>query len=496
MESALAGIFAVIAAIIGYLFWRNSQTLHAMEARYSKIIDLDTELKSRRAAFDAGADAERLQLEKKKQNATAQLASITSQIEKAEETLKRAEMDATAMRQQLESEYRAALSKHNELLGEVRLLEENLEDISFGLYKPHFSFETSEEYKSALEKVRDLQRSLIKEGKAAFCRIEWTVSGSKQEGARMQKQYLKLMLRAFNGECDASVANVSWNNVTKMEERIRRSFGAVNDLGKVMHMEVTAGYLDARLAELRLAHEYQEKRYQEREEQRKLREQMREEEKAQREFEKAREDAEKEEGRYQKALEKAREEAAAATGAQLNKLTDQIASFEAKLDQAQQAKARAIARAQLTRSGFVYVISNVGSFGENVFKIGMTRRMEPMDRIQELSDASVPFAFDLHVMLYSDNAPELEGALHDLFEDRRVNLVNHRKEFYREVELTEIEAFVRTRGLSAQFITMAEAKEYRETLAIRVEKESKTQNSKENIDHFAPALFAKGAASS
>jgi hypothetical protein len=121
----------------------------------------------------------------------------------------------------------------------------------------------------------------------------------------------------------------------------------------------------------------------------------------------------------------------------------------------------------LTKSGFVYVISNIGSFGERVFKIGMTRRMEPMDRIDELSDASVPFPFDLHAMLYSDNAPEFETALHKLVQDRQVNLVNPRKEFYQNVELAEIEAFMKARGLSVQFIKYAEAKQNRETLTLR-----------------------------
>jgi T5orf172 domain-containing protein len=116
---------------------------------------------------------------------------------------------------------------------------------------------------------------------------------------------------------------------------------------------------------------------------------------------------------------------------------------------------------RVTKSGFVYVISNIGSFGERVFKIGMTRRMEPMDRIDELSDAPVPFPFDLHAMLYSDNAPGLETALHKLVQDGQVNLVNPRKEFYQNVDLAEIEAFVKARGLSAQFIKYAEAKQYR-----------------------------------
>jgi hypothetical protein len=243
------------------------------------------------------------------------------------------------------------------LTREVNLLEENVEDISFGLYKPHFSFDASEDYRTALERVRNVQRALIKNNGAAVCGVEWSVGGSRQDGARMQIQYLKLMLRAFNGESDATVATVTWNNAAKMEERIRRSYAAVNDLGRVMQMSVTSAYLNEKLNELRLAHEYQEKRQEEREEQRKVREQIREEERAQRELDKAREDAEREETRYQKALEKARQEAAAATGAQLKKLTEQIATFDAKLEAAHSARERAIARAQLTKSGFVYVIS-------------------------------------------------------------------------------------------------------------------------------------------
>jgi hypothetical protein len=494
MQLFLTATLAAVAALLGYLFWRSFRQVRKLESRYAGIINLDAELKARRVAFDAALHAERSHLEETKRATEAQLLTVKSQIKGTEETLRRTEADAAQKRGRLESDYRDALAQYKKLQSEVNLLEENLEDISFGLYKPHFDFETPDDYKTALERVRDQQRALIKERKAATCHVEWSVSGSKQEGARMQKQYLKLMLRAFNGECDAAVANVSWNNVVKMEERIRRSFDAVNELGKVMQMSVTPAYLDARLSELRLAHEYQEKRYQVREEQRKAREQVREEEKAQRELDKAREDAEKEEARYQKAVEKAREEANAATGAQLNKLTEQIASFEAKLDEARKTKDRAIARAQLAKSGFVYVISNIGSFGEKVFKIGMTRRMEPMERIHELGDASVPFAFDLHVMLFSDNAPELEAALQGLFETRRVNMVNARKEFYRDVELSEIEVFVRERGLSAQFIALPEAREYRETLAICAKKE--TGRAEEKVERFPPTLFAAGGTSS
>jgi hypothetical protein len=374
------------------------------------------------------------------------------------------------IRAQLQQQYERAVSRYREVQREVGLLEENLEDISFGLYKPHFDFQTPDEYRRKLEETREYARLMVREGRAAVCKVKWTVGNSAKVGEKMTRQYTKLLLRAFNGECDAAVANVSWNNITKMEERLRKALLSINDLGSVMQMHISPEYFNLRCDELRLTHEYEQKRYEEREEQRQIRERLRDQEKAQREIEKAREEAEREEARNQRALERAREEAAKATGVQLQQLTEQIAGFESKLDEARRNKERAISRAQLTKSGFVYVISNVGSFGERVYKIGMTRRMEPMERIAELGDASVPFPFDLHVMLYSDNAPELEASLHQLFSNRRVNLVNARKEFYRDVELEEIEAFMRERGLSAQFIRQAEAREHRESISLRQER--------------------------
>ena len=135
------------------------------------------------------------------------------------------------------------------------------------------------------------------------------------------------------------------------------------------------------------------------------------------------------------------------------------------------------------------MISNIGAFGEGVFKIGMTRRMEPMERIMELSGAAVPFPFDLHVMLYSDDAPALECALHQLLEGHRVNLANTRKEFFQGVKLPEIKTFVQERGLSAQFTEQAEAREYRETLARREGQDVNGEN-KRMLPKFAGSPFA------
>lgn len=437
--------------------------LKRFRTRYAPIIDLDAELERVKTALE--------QMRRERQEATS---------------------SADRQRAQLKEEYEAARATYDSLKREISLLEENLEDISFGLYRPHFSFQSSEAYKATLEALRDKERQLIRDGRAATCSVVWTVGGSAKEGARMARQNMKLVLRAFNGECDAAVANVTWNNITKMEERIRKSYDAINELGTVLQVSITPEFLGLKIDELRLTHEYEEKKYQEREEQRKIRGQIRDEEKAHREIENARKEAEEEEARYNKALEKARAEAAAATGAHLERLTEQIHALEVKVDEAHTMKERAISRAQLTKSGFVYVISNTGSFGERVVKIGMTRRLEPLERVDELGDASVPFPFDVHAMFYSDNAPELESALHEFLDHKRVNLVNPRKEFYEEVNLDEVEKFAKDRGLSAQFTKIAEAKEYRETLALRRERQQQAQQvagSSQETQKFPQTLF-------
>jgi len=194
-------------------------------------------------------------------------------------------------------------------------------------------------------------------------------------------------------------------------------------------------------------------------------EELREEEKAKREFEQAQKEAEKEEANYQKALDKARKEMELATGEKHDKLQAQIERLEQELKAAQEKKERALSMAQQTKRGHVYIISNIGSFGENVYKIGMTRRLEPTDRIRELGDASVPYLFDIHAMIYSDEARTLEYELHKAFTNKKVNMLNYRKEFF-NVTLDEIEQQIKTIGIDAEFSRLPEAMEYRETLAI------------------------------
>ncbi|MEH1808382.1 DUF4041 domain-containing protein [Nostoc sp.] len=372
---------------------------------------------------------------------------------------------------QAKTEERELSVKISGLRAQLQELEEQEIFEAFGFYESKYDFQEAEEYKQHLDKIRAQQKQMIKDKQAAICHTEWSVGGSVKEGKKMTDNFLKLVLRAFNGECDASVAKVKYNNVETMENRIRKTYEDLNKLSQTTHCEVAPRYLDIKLEELWLTHEYQEKKYQEQEEQRTIREQMREEEKALRDLEKAKQEAEREERRYEEALEKARRDIESATGKAQQKLFSQIEELQKRLAEAEANKERAISQAQLTKSGHVYIISNIGSFGEDVYKIGMTRRLEPMDRVKELGDASVPFPFDVHAMIFCENAPELESRLHRRFHARRMNKENKRKEFFR-VSLEEIVKVVRETDAELKicrseitFTKVAEAVDYRKTLA-------------------------------
>lgn len=360
-----------------------------------------------------------------------------------------------------------------ELQVKLRELEEEEFVQAFGFYQSKYDFEDSDKYQAELDRVRAKQKNLISDKMAVICRTEWQVEGSKAKGKKMTNDFLKLVLRAFNGECDAAILKVKYNNMISLEKRINKAFETLNKLSESTHCEITGDYLSSKLEELRLTHEFQVKKEEEREEQRQIREQMREEERALREVEKAKEQAEREEQRYEQALEKARQEVERSTGQDKDRLEQKIQLLTQQLEEAHKSKERAISLAQLTKSGHVYIISNLGSFGENVYKIGMTRRLDPLDRVKELGDASVPFAFDVHALIFSENAPKLEKLLHQHFQDRQLNKINPRKEFFR-VSLDEIAAALEqlsqeVEGIQSEihYTKVAEAAEYRQTLALQ-----------------------------
>jgi hypothetical protein len=338
----------------------------------------------------------------------------------------------------------------------VAIYDERLAFAELGVYEPHFDFTDSETYKARILEVRERQKATISAKQAALCPTEWSVEGSKAKGATMINRQTRLTMRAFNNECEAAIANVRWNNVVAMEKRILSAAAAIDKENTSLNLTLNEKYVALKIEELRLTHEYREQLKQEKEERADLARAEREEKKLLAEAEAA----EREEAKYQALLEKARKEVDSDGNRR------RIEELEAALASAHAASERARAMAEMTRSGYVYVISNVGSFGEDVVKIGLTRRLDPDDRIRELGDASVPFGFDIHAMIYSDGAPALEGALHKEFADRRINISNFRKEFFR-VSLDEVEAAVSRLAPEAGFFKDREAQEWHETLARR-----------------------------
>lgn len=277
---------------------------------------------------------------------------------------------------------------------------------------------------------------------------------------------INFVVDAFNGKVDSILLRVKKDNYGKLEQQIKDAYHLVNMNGQAFrNARILPQYLEARLEELKWAVICQELKAQKQEEQRRIREQMREEEKARREYERAQKEAAKEEAMLRKAMEKAQAAMEQASAEQRAEYEAQLVELQQKLTEAEEKNQRAISMAQQTKRGNVYVISNIGSFGENVYKVGMTRRLDPMERVKELGDASVPFPFDVHAIIESDDAPSLETGLHKALALMQVNKVNPRKEFFR-VSLSDIHKLVDNMGLTANWTMEAAAVEYRETLTI------------------------------
>lgn len=316
-----------------------------------------------------------------------------------------------------------------------------------------------------LQKARELTKLLIKTNKAASCDY---VEQNRRNTA------INFVLDAFNGRVDSILSKVKHNNFGKLSQEIKDAFQLVNYNGSAFRSaKISDIYLQARLNELKWGVAVNEIMLEEKEEQRRIKEQLREEERARREYEKAIKEAEKEEKAIQQAINKATKELMLANEEQRLALEQKIAELQLKYEEAEAKNQRAISMAQQTRSGHVYIISNIGSFGEDVYKIGMTRRLEPLDRVRELGDASVPFSFDVHAMIYSDDAPSLENHLHKVFNEKQVNKINSRKEFF-NVNIKEIKSVIEDMNINAHWTMFAEAKEYRESLAIEQERKAAT----------------------
>lgn len=348
---------------------------------------------------------------------------------------------------------------------EIVVLDDEILVQEYGLYKPRYSFANALGYKEKLATIRAWQKEMIKKKTAFTGNPNWTVNGSIQKGKKMVSNTQKLLLRAFNDECDELVSKVKYSNIDASLNKIKKSAETISKLGVTMGISLTTPYLNSKIQELQLAFEYQVKKQEEKEKIRDMKAQEREAAKLQREIAEQRKKAEKEENHYERAL------------SDLNKqllnspedpdllrkkqvLEDTLSKIEKSLIDLDYREAN-------QRAGYVYIISNIGAFGENIYKIGMTRRLDPQERVDELGDASVPFKFDVHAMIFSDDAPALEAALHRAFEDKKVNMVNTRREFF-NVTLDEIKTVVKNNfDKTVEFVDVADAEQYRISLRMK-----------------------------
>lgn len=349
---------------------------------------------------------------------------------------------------------------------EIIIQKEELLMQSFGFFEPKYGFESSEVYKIKLDEIRKEQKQLVKDKLATNHRLDWTIGDDKKKGKEFILDTIKLTIRAFNNECDNIISSIKFNNLEASEKRIKKVYEDLNKLTDMQQVSITNKYLLLKIEELYLKYEFEQKKQEEKEEQLAIKERMREEARVQKELEKAIEKVEKEEKHFTLAIEKLKEQLEETNEKQQEKLLAKLKELEAHLAETKKNKEDVQYRSQNTRAGYVYIISNIGSFGENVYKIGMTRRLEPMDRVRELGDASVPFTFDVHAMIFSEDAPTLENALHKAFADNKVNKVNDRKEFFK-VDLKEIKKVVKNNHNEiVEFTKLAEAEEYRKSVQI------------------------------
>lgn len=371
--------------------------------------------------------------------------------------------------EKLNEEISDLINQKNIKKKELITLDEEVLMQDFGLYQPKYDFATSEQYKAKLDDLRNKQKQMIKDKTAVHYSINWTVDGSKAKGTKMTNDNIKQILRSFNTECENAIDRVKFNNIDSMKKRIEKSFESLNKLNETVHVGLKPSFLNLKIEELYLAYEYQVKKQEEKEEQKRIREELREQAKLKKELEEARKNIDKDLKHFTNALESLNiqlnnneitQEQREALLNKKNELEEQINTLTNNLKDIDY-------RQENQKAGYVYVISNIGAFGEDIYKIGMTRRLNPQDRIDELGDASVPFNFDVHAMIFAEDAPALENALHKAFDNKKVNMINQRREFF-NVKLEEIEKVIRNNfDNTVEFIKIPEAEQYRESVKMR-----------------------------
>lgn len=342
--------------------------------------------------------------------------------------------------------------------------------IKAGLSPPNFKIDDDESLKSAIREIRDKQHELISNQRATSSMTNWEWFGSKSDGQKLIKIYNKLMISAFNAEFDMARSKMRYGRYDVAINKLRASIKALEKLAETVNVVISSEYLSTKEEELKIWYTDLARKHEEKEAKKKQKALLREQNKT---LGQSSDDDEDEEAEIEnqlttcsEELEKARELAKQIAGDDLAKLELKIEKIEEEKRELEAKFERATSQAQITRAGYIYVISNIGSFGEGICKIGMTRRLEPMDRVVELGDASVPYRFDVHTLAFVDDAPRLEKAIHKAFSSKRVNKENHRKEFF-FVSPDEVKAVMDNIEIKSSWYFECDAREYRESELLR-----------------------------
>ncbi|OHS88119.1 ATPase [Streptococcus sp. HMSC34B10] len=400
-------------------------------------------------------------LEAKLQKLTDDIEIKKIELAKLEQQIKKGK-DVISLDTEL-AQKRNELARLNE---EIAVANGNLNLQEFGFFERQYSFSDSTKYKDKLDSLRIQQKSMIKNGTAGRIITPMLLDNSKSKGKAMQNQLIKAALRGFNGEADALLVKVSVVNVDNKIKALRKVFEQLNKMYSRNLIEITYPYLDLKIEELRLAAEYELQKQEEKELLREQREKEREDKKLQAEIKSKRKQLEKDRDHFKNMVAKVTELLKEAKNDEVDELRRQLAEYQDKLSELDEIEEDIDYREGHATAGYVYVISNIGSFGEDVYKIGVTRRLEPLERIRELSSASVPFQFDVHALIFSEEAFALETELHNQLANYKVNKVNGRKEYFK-VSFEEIRNILAThKELTVELNEDAEAFEYRQTKAI------------------------------
>lgn len=438
---------------------RNEQTLEqSISSKNDELQKLQQKLEKAKADLTRTTDekSELIKLAKNEASLQKSEKSLTKRVESLQLKIKEIKDTKNSLENEL-LDTKKQISIYQPVLG--------LANVGF-FEEPEYLFETSERFKAEIKDIRDKQKNLINHNGAIKFPATIAMTDDKAYVKKVLTGQAKLMLKAFNVECDILMGLVKSSNYARTLERINKTATDLENSSVALKCSFQSKYIELKYKECELQYQFKLKYEEEREEQALIREQIKEEQKAIKEYERAIAAAEKEERMYRAAIEKAKADLNAATESQKAELQQKIDILEMQLKEAEEKEQRAKSLAEQTRKGHVYIISNIGSFGDNIYKIGLTRRLDPIDRVKELGNASVPFPFDVHAIIYNEDAPALESQLHKEFRHMRVNKINKRKEFF-NVGLEEIRKKVKeVTGNDENFKMTAAAENYYESLKL------------------------------